>query len=120
MARHLEVGRLGEDIAAGYLERNGYRIRERNFRCEHGEIDLIVTKDEYLVFVEVKTRSQDKGYHPTLAITRAKKNRLRLLGEFYRTRHPDLPLQPRFDVLAVVLGASGSETEQVEHFYNAF
>ena len=121
MASRAAVGRVGESVAARFLEGRGYRIRERNFRCPHGEIDLIASTEEYLVFVEVKTRAAQTPYHPTLAITEEKKRRVRMLGEFYRSQHPAEPLQPRFDVVAVTLRQpDGGEAARVEHFINAF
>jgi putative endonuclease len=114
------VGRQGESVAAGYLERLGYRIRERNFRCPHGEIDLIASTEAYLVFVEVKTRASETPYHPTLAITEDKKRRVRLLGEYYRSQQPPSALQPRFDVVAVTLREGRGCEPRVEHYINAF
>jgi len=74
-----------------------------------------------LVFVEVKTRAQPTPYHPTLAVTEEKKQRVRLLGEYYCGLHPGQPLQPRFDVVAVTLRRQGgTRTAHVEHFINAF
>ena len=110
-------------------------MRERNFRCAHGEIDLVASAGEYVVFVEVKTRSRGTAYHPTLAVTEAKKQRLRTLGQFYCDHHLAQALQPRFDVIAVTLrqaagpadapqdGAqddSGDAEPLVEHYINAF
>jgi putative endonuclease len=117
------VGRDGESVAARYLERLGYRIRERNFRCPHGEIDLVASNEEYLVFVEVKTRAAETPYHPTLAMTEDKKQRVRRLGEFYcaqQAADEAPPLQPRFDVVAVTLRPRGRGKARVEHFINAF
>ena len=55
MAKHLETGKLAEDLAATFLESKGYEIIARNYRSGHAEIDLIVKKDIFLVFVEVKS-----------------------------------------------------------------
>ncbi len=117
MSDRSELGRRGETAAARFLEANGYRIRARNYRCEVGEIDLIATSEEYLVFVEVKTRSAGHKLHPSLSVTPRKQAKVRQVGEHYRSRHPEVPLQPRFDVISVELG--GAE-EQVEHIVNAF
>lgn len=103
-------------------------MRERNFRCAHGEIDLIASSGEYVVFVEVKTRSFETPYHPTLAVTEAKKRQVRKLGRYYCDEHLTEALQPRFDVVAVTLrrGEDHSMDEaaptapRVEHFINAF
>jgi Holliday junction resolvase-like predicted endonuclease len=73
------------------------------------------------VFVEVKTRAQATPWHPTLAMTEDKKQRVRMLGEFYLSQHPGQPLQPRFDVVAVTLRTEGAQRRaHVEHYINAF
>lgn len=101
-------------------------MRERNFRCAHGEIDLVASDGDYVVFVEVKTRSRDTAYHPTLAVTEAKKQQVRKLGQYYCDHHLEGACQPRFDVVAVTLGRkqAGSRAEppepRVEHYINAF
>lgn len=138
--RDRATGQTGEAIAAAYLERQGYRVEARNWHCPLGEIDLVATDDAYRVFVEVKTRSRSGAYHPTLNVTAAKRRRLRELGAQYLAalaeqapaEAPAPPLQPRFDVIAVVLdgtwhrprdgtpageaGAPGT----VEHYIDAF
>jgi putative endonuclease len=114
-----DTGRLGEDVAAGFFERRGCAIRARNWRCPAGEIDLIVTDGEYLVFVEVKTRSARDAFPPVLAMTRRKQKRVRELALRYIAQTfggAPPPLQPRFDVVLVVLGRE----PQVEHLTNAF
>ena len=111
------TGRDGEAIAAGHLEQLGYRIIERNYRCRYGEIDLVATVDEFLVFVEVKTRTPGQPLHPALSVTKRKRNKVRQLGEYYRAQHAQLARQPRFDVIAVVLNPDGPK---VEHIVNAF
>ena len=57
MNKDHELGKSGEDIAANYLKRLGYKIKERNFECKQGEIDIIALHKEELVFIEVKTRT---------------------------------------------------------------
>ena len=138
MVERKEIGARGEAIAAKFLERLGYRIRERNYRCPLGELDLVALDGEYLVFVEVKTRSPGAPLSPSLSVTARKKAKVRQLGEYYCSQHPELPLQPRFDVVAVVTGTRrqvgngimqadsdrGAESpemmESVEHIINAF
>jgi putative endonuclease len=112
-----ELGRRGEGLAARFLERQGYAIRERNFRCARGEIDLVATRDGYLVFVEVKTRTAGSHLHPSLSVTARKREKLRLLGAIYCAEHPEPALQPRFDVVSVELGVQG---RTIEHLINAF
>jgi len=111
------AGDAGEALAAEHLKAAGYAIVARNHRSPLGEIDLIATRGEFLVFVEVKTRRGNTGYHPTLAMDARKIGKLRSLASLYLAEHPELELQPRFDVVAVVL--SGPRP-QVEHIENAF
>ena len=72
-------GKIGEDLAAKYLERNGLRIIERNYRFERGEIDLIAEEGEELVFVEVKTRRSNAFGAPEDAVTERNRNKCVLL-----------------------------------------
>jgi putative endonuclease len=113
------AGQLGEDAAARYLEQKGCTVRIRNWRCPAGEIDLIVTDGDHLVFVEVKSRAAGSPYGPVLAMTRKKQQQvrnlaLRYLEQAYSGKPP--PLQPRFDVVLVVLGRK----PEIEHLVNAF
>lgn len=80
--RHI-LGKIGEDIATKYLINKGYKIIERNFYCKMGEIDIIAKKDEYIVFIEVKTRSSNKYGIPVDAITNKKIKNLYKTAKFY-------------------------------------
>jgi putative endonuclease len=116
------AGERGEALAARYLEKKGYRIVARNFRCPYGEIDLIASQGEYLVFVEVKTRRGRTAFDPALAVNARKMDKLRALAAYYLAAHyvaghPQDELQPRFDVIAVMLAAAGP---RVRHIENAF
>lgn len=114
----LEHGRMGEDAAAAQLEKEGYAIRERNYRCPGGEIDIIAQKDGFLAFCEVKARLPD-GIPPREAVTAAKQNRLIRAALTYLSEHP-LELQPRFDVIEVVLSPSDGRAAGIEHLPGAF
>lgn len=98
--RHI-LGKAGEDIATKYLIKNGYKIIERNFYCKMGEIDIIAKKDEYIVFVEVKTRSSNKYGVPIESITNKKLKSLYKTARFYvYTRDLQYKLI-RFDAIEV-------------------
>jgi putative endonuclease len=104
------LGDLGENLAADYLQKHGYVIRERNWRCGRlGEIDIVAEDGGYLVFVEVRTRRGRAYGSPEDSITVAKKLRLVQLAMSYRQEHADagLPLDERIDVVAVELTAAG-------------
>ena len=111
-----KLGNEGEVFAAEFLEKQGYRILERNFRCRMGELDLVVLKDEYLVFVEVKTRSRS-GISPLISITKAKRSKIRKLAEYYLLGRPLNKYQPRFDVIGLTKVNQGYLPE---HIVNAF
>ena len=96
------VGDKYERLAAEHLQRAGYRIRERNFRCKFGEVDLIAEKDGYLVFVEVKYRSTARYGMPSEAVDARKQRRICNVASFYLYRnHLPAGTPVRFDVTAV-------------------
>ena len=70
--RH-EIGKLGEELAVGYLQKQNYKIIERNFECRQGEIDIIALDKNELVFIEVKTRTSIKYGKPAEAVNQIKK-----------------------------------------------
>ena len=71
-----DIDALGEKIAAEYLTGLGYTIRERNFRSREGEVDIIADKDDFLVFIEVRTRTSNSYGTPEESVTAQKKERL--------------------------------------------
>lgn len=108
-----EMGTHGEDIAAAWLERNGFAIVERNWRCTRGEVDIVARCADDLVFIEVKTRSGATTGHPLEAITRTKLRRLRQLVPAWFAAHPEYSA-PRIRIDAVAVHLVGSRTV-VEH-----
>ena len=104
------LGDLGENLAADHLQKEGYTIRERNWRQPQlGELDIVAEEGGYLVFVEVRTRRGRAYGTPEDSITVAKKLRLVQLAMAYRQTHTDdrLPLDERIDVVAVELTSAG-------------
>ncbi len=94
------TGRLGENHIAKLLERRGFHILKRNYRCRFGEIDIIAENGQYIVFVEVKTRKKGSLVEPFEAITPAKRQKIVLTAGLYLTEH-SVKTQPRFDAAAV-------------------
>jgi putative endonuclease len=116
MARKDELGRRGEDLAARYLQRHGYRVRERNWRCAQGEIDIIAERDGQVMIVEVKTRSSTAYGHPFEAITAAKAARLRRLVAQWCGDHERTLQGVRIDAIAVLVPTGSRDDEAViEH-----
>jgi putative endonuclease len=108
------VGAWGEDLALRYLVRRGYRLVERNYRTRRGEIDLILRKEETLVFVEVKLRRGTGFGDPLEAVTPRKQATLRYLAERYLAdRKPDFDTV-RFDVVGILAGREGLRIDHVE------
>ena len=107
-------GQQKEELAAAWLERQGYEILEHNYRCRQGEIDLIARDGRYLVFIEVKYRNSAKCGDPLEAVDRRKQAKILytarqyLAGCGYSSQTPC-----RFDVVAVC-------GEKITLYRNAF
>ena len=108
-----EVGKLGEKAAQKFLKKRGYRVRETGFRCRHGEIDIIAQKKDYLVFVEVRTKSNLDFGTPEESITRAKKERLIASALTYTSTPQKPPPLWCIDVVAIELDDKG-KTKRIE------
>lgn len=113
MAAKDELGRRGETLAAEHLERAGYRIVARNWRCGIGELDIVARHGADTVFVEVKTRAGRGFGHPFESITHAKLARLRALASTWCAAHDGPHGRVRIDVIAVI-AARGAEPT-IEH-----
>jgi len=112
------LGRLGEKIALKALRQKGYKILGQNVRLPRGEIDVVAKDGRWIVFVEVKTRSQTHFGSPAEAVDPVKQRRLtRLAREWLQSQ--DLADQPaRFDVVSILMDPAGKP--RVEVFENAF
>jgi putative endonuclease len=95
------AGRQGEDLAADYLRRLGYKILKRNYRSRHAEIDLIARHRGELVFVEVKLRRSLRFGDPKWAVTPAKQRNLSMAALTYLKRHDAMNRRARFDVVTL-------------------
>lgn len=113
----LRTGKIGEDMAADFLKRSGYKIIERNFRCNIGEIDIIAIDKDVLVFVEVRTKNSSSFCSPQQTITLSKQKKLQKLSLFFLSNKKIENRDCRFDVVAIDLsrGKAG-----IELFKNAF
>jgi putative endonuclease len=102
-----KLGQTGESLAALELQRRGYRLLARNWRCPAGEIDLIAEQGGALVFVEVRTRRGDARGTPLESITPAKQAKLIEAGLTYLQEHALEDRDWRIDVVAVELTPRG-------------
>lgn len=113
------LGKLGEKAAVDYLKRKKkFRIRETNFRCPLGEIDIIAEHKKCLIFIEVRTRSSDEFGTPEESITLTKKRKLVKLVQRYIQTLDKLPRSWRIDVLAIEMLPKG-EVSRIELIENA-
>lgn len=113
----MKLGSAGEDIAAKYLQKQGYKILQRNFRSRYGEIDIICALEHSLVFVEVKTRTNTSFGSPEESITKTKQQHIHKVALIYLKEYP-LPFKEiRFDVIGILM--DGSEP-RLNHIIAAF
>ena len=114
-----ETGKTGENKAAQYLQSKGYIITGRNVQFRSGEIDIIAENDEYIVFVEVKTRKNADFAEAREYVGRTKQQRIMKSAMLYLSRH-DTGKQPRFDVIEVYLPEGLFGRTKINHIENAF
>lgn len=110
-------GQEGERIAERYLSKKGYRLVERNYRCPMGEVDLIVLDRRVIVFVEVKTRHDDRFGPPLESVHPRKQRKMIKAALWFLSEHKLHNREARFDVVGISL--AGQEPV-VEHVENAF
>jgi TIGR00252 family protein len=116
-ARHLDIGRIGEDAAAEHLAAKGLRVLERNVVLGRLELDLVCEDGDTLVFVEVKTRAEGSLATPADGLTAQKRARLLRAAQSYLSRH-DLWSRPcRFDLVSVFFSAG--KVAALEHVEDA-
>lgn len=115
------VGKSGEDITAAYLRKKGWAITKRNYHSRFGEIDIIAENDEYIIFVEVKTRAENSLTSPAEAVNLSKQRKIMLTAEDFLSKFT-CELQPRFDVAEVTTykNADGSFRYSLNYIKNAF
>ncbi|HLF26578.1 MAG TPA: YraN family protein [Anaerolineae bacterium] len=105
--RRRRLGQFGEALAARELERRGYRIAARNWRCPIGEIDLVAEKAGVLVFVEVRTRRGNRLGTPEESITPTKQAKLIETAQTYLQERGGEERDWRIDIVAVELSQRG-------------
>lgn len=114
MSDKIKTGSKGENLAADFLKRKGFEIVARNYRHKHAEIDLIVKRDNWLIFVEVKTRSSVSFGQPEEFVDDFKGKKIFEAAEEY-IYATDWNGHIRFDIVSVKLGAE----VEIMHFEDA-
>ncbi len=113
-----DFGALGERFAAAYLKKIGFKILEKNYHNNLGEIDIIARDGGELVFVEVKTRSSEPYVSGSCSVDREKRFHIMRTAAVYMQDHPDL--QPRFDILELEISRIDGRLTDFNHIKNAF
>jgi uncharacterized protein (TIGR00252 family) len=113
ISEHSRMGIWGEEVAAEYLRDQGYFILERDWHSGHRDIDIIARNDDYIVFVEVKTRRNTDFGTPEQAVDWKKRRNLRrAITHYVNYRKIDAPI--RFDIITIV-GTLGSPHPTINH-----
>ena len=123
-----ELGKLGENLAAIYLQEHGYHFIDRNYRTPFGEIDLILSFVERaqdwnssplktIVFIEVKSRRTSSLGPPEISVTSNKLAHMRSAAEYYISEHPEHQVDWRIDVISVEIIHPDKEPV-IHHFQN--
>ena len=109
----IALGARGERLAAQWYRKQGYVVVARNWRCDIGEIDLIVRRANELVFAEVKTRVSDRFGLPAEAVGVAKQRKLRALASTWLSHTAEYFGDIRFDVVSVI----GNDVSVIQHAF---
>jgi putative endonuclease len=116
MADSHKLGHEGEEMAREHLAKKGYRILHRNWKSGKREIDIIAENKDFIVFVEVKTRTSDFHMHPRHAVTSEKQKSIIYAAETYIARY-NIDKESRFDIISII---SNGKSIEVEHIEDAF
>jgi len=113
MAKHNELGALGEALAVEFLQKNKYKIVERNWRFKKAEIDIIAQKNNVLAIVEVKTRSSNYFGNPQDFVNQKKiKLLVEAVNEYVNAKNLDVEV--RFDIVAITKSQNNFDIEHLE------
>ena len=116
MSESHELGQKGEDLAVAYLKNKGFKILFRNWKWGKHEIDIIAENKDFIVFVEVKTRSDNFREHPGKAVTNEKQKSIIWAADGYLQRYR-IDKESRFDVITII---SKNEEFEIDHIEDAF
>lgn len=116
MAQHNELGKKGERAAADFLKSKGYKVLALNWRKHRHEIDIVAENDEFIVFVEVKTRTSREWGNPEDFIGATKIRRIVNAADLY-LKFYDIDKPARFDIISAVWDGVIFE---IEHIDDAF
>ena len=110
------LGKKGETIAKGYLLEKSYTILEKNWRYLKAEVDLIVQNDDFIVFVEVKTRSSSNYGDPESFVSGKQQKMIINAANEYVIKN-NIEREARFDIISIIIS---NNTEEIRHIEDAF
>jgi putative endonuclease len=113
MAESHSLGKYGEQVAERLLESKGYTIREKNWHAGKKEIDLIAENERFIVFAEVKTRTEGFQVHPRDAVTTPKQRTMIFAADSY-VRKNSIVKDIRFDIITIIATKGKFSTEHIE------
>jgi putative endonuclease len=113
MAESHNLGQEGEDLAAEHLEKAGYKILFRNWKWGRNEIDIIAENHDFIIFAEVKTRSDDFQMHPVTAVTREKQKSIIRAANGY-VQKLKIDKEARFDIITVIKSVGSYKIDHIE------
>lgn len=114
--RHI-LGKKGEDFAVKYLENIGYNIIERNFMCKKGEIDIIALDKDYVVFIEIKTRSSIEYGLPSESVTKKKLQHMKNTIKYYLYKRNLENKNIRVDVIEIYIKAENYKVNHIKQIF---
>lgn len=107
-------GIIGEKIAQDYLRKKGYEILETNFYTKRGEIDIIGKKDDCIVFIEVKTRTNLNYGTPAMSVTSGKKKHIKFVAKIFLSLNRLKEHEIRFDVIEILIMEGKCKINHIE------
>jgi putative endonuclease len=113
MSEPNDLGQKGEELAAGHLEKAGFKILHRNWKQGRNEVDIIAENDNFIIFAEVKTRAEDFLMHPSTAITREKQRSMIYTADGYIRRF-GVDKESRFDVITIIMKGDDFIIDHIE------
>jgi putative endonuclease len=116
MAESHNLGQKGEELATEHLRKAGFKILSRNWKWGKHEIDIIAENKDLIIFVEVKTRTEDYQMHPVTAITREKQKSIIWAADGYLQKF-NMDKESRFDVITII---KTGDSYQIDHIEGAF
>ena len=114
MEHKRSLGKIGEDLALDFLKKRGYTIEQRNLKISYKEIDIIATKDQEIIFVEVKTRTKNEYSDVSQVMSSGKMHNFRRAAElflYFYSSH----LSPRLDLIYIVFDTH-KKTAKIKHY----